>query len=226
MEPRSVSGLSAGLLPHREWAVSRWFYANPIWYYHRPSSVHEIRPSGRFYQLVDPELREVCRLLNDAGARTTPSCQGHSYPRERFERIWEELQREAPLIRTEGLVVKDCENDEASLFRQSDYHVPWRGFEDFYREAAAHQNVGYLGILVPDDRPDLAGRLEAGEYRTPAAQLRTDAQIGELLGGTLFEIRVETTGPTTRAAEWRAFTEYISHVLNSMHAPAVARTDH
>ena len=26
--------------------------------------------------------------------RTTPSCQGHTYPKERFERIWEELKRE------------------------------------------------------------------------------------------------------------------------------------
>lgn len=215
-----ISGLSADLLPHREWAISRWFYANPIWYYHRRSADHEICPSGRFYQLVDPELREVCRLLNDAGARTTPSCQGHSYPRERFERIWEELQREAPLIRTEGLVVKDCENDEAYLFRQSDYHVPWRGFEDFYREAAAHQNVGYLGILVADDCPELADRIEVSGYATPAARVRSDEPIGALLGGALFEVRVETTDPMTRAAEWRAFTKYISELLAPAHDAA------
>src|SRR5690242_14472195 len=111
MEDRAISDLSAGLLPHRQWAISRWFYANPIWYYHRRSSVHEIRLGGRFYQLIDPALRDVCRLLNDAGARTMPSCEGHSYPRERFEQIWEELRREEPLIRGHGLVVKDCEND-------------------------------------------------------------------------------------------------------------------
>src|SRR5438067_8000604 len=77
MDVSTIRGLQAGLVPHREWAVRRWFYANPIWYYHRRSAAHEIRPTGKFYKLVDPELREVCRLLNDAGLQTTPSCQGH-----------------------------------------------------------------------------------------------------------------------------------------------------
>lgn len=218
MAHSAITGLSADLLPHRDWAVSRWFYANPIWYYHRRSAAHEIRPSGKFYQLVDPLLRDVCHLLNDAGLRTTPSCEGHSYPRERFERIWEELKREEPLIRGEGLVVKDSENDEAFLFRQSDYQTHWPSFEDFYREASAHQNVGYLGILVPDDRPDLAERFSSSQYTTPATRLRLDDHIGALLGGTLFEVRVETTDTNVRAAEWQAFTRYVPQVL----APARA----
>jgi hypothetical protein len=167
--------------------------------------------------LIDPDLRDVCRLLNDAGARTTPSCQGHSYPPERFERIWDELQREVPLIRGVGLEVKDCENDEAFLFRQPDYRIPWRSFEDFYREATAHQNVGYLGVLVPHDRPDLAERFRRTGYSTPATRLRPDDQLGPLLGGTLFEIRVDTPDPTTRAAEWRALTNYISRILAPAH---------
>ncbi|HEX5243287.1 MAG TPA: hypothetical protein VFW23_08475 [Tepidisphaeraceae bacterium] len=216
-----ITGLSADLLPHRNWTVSRWFYANPIWYYHRRSAAHEIRPDGRFYKLVDPALRDVCRLLNDAGLRTTPSCEGHSYPRERFERIWEELKREEPLIRGDGLVVKDCENDEAFLFRQSDYQIAWPSFDDFFREASAHQNVGYLGILVPDDRPDLAERFSSSQYTTPATRLRADEPIGTLLGGLLFEVRVETTDAMTRAAEWRAFTRHVPQMLVA--ARAVAR---
>jgi hypothetical protein len=213
MDPRPISGLRADLVPHRDWAVSRWFYSNPIWYYHRRSVAHEICPSGRFYRLVDPELREVCKLLNDAGAHTTPSCQGHSYPRERFERVWDELRREKLLIRREGLVVKDCENDESYLFRQSDYCVPWPSPADFYREAAAHQNVGYLGMLVPEGHGDLARQFWDGRYTTPATRLRPNEQIGALLGGTLFEVRVEATDPPTRAVEWRAFTKYVSQLL-------------
>ena len=42
----------------------------------------------------------------DAGLQTTPSCQGHFYPRDRFEKIWDELKREEPLITDGGLVVK------------------------------------------------------------------------------------------------------------------------
>jgi hypothetical protein len=218
MDPRPISDLRADLVPHREWAVSRWFYSNPIWYYHRRSFDHEIRPGGRFYRLVDPELREVCRLLNDAGAQTTPSCQGHSYPREHFEKVWDELRREETLIWGEGLVVKDCENDESYLFRQGDYRVPWPSFADFYREAAAHQNVGYLGILIPADHGNLARQLREDGYATPATRLRPEEQTGALLGGTLFEVRVETADPAARTAEWRAFTKYVAEVLSPAQA--------
>lgn len=213
MELPLLTGLRADLVPHREWAISRWFYANPIWYYHRRSAVHEIRPTGKFYQLVDPDLRDVCRLLNDAGIRTTPSCQGHSYPKEHFERIWQEMQREEPLIRGQGLVVKDCENEQPSLFRESDYRMPWPSFDDFYREAGAHQNLGYLGLIVSKDCPGLARRLRDDPYTTTAAKLRADEELGRLLGGTLFEVRVDATDPKARQAEWHAFTDYVRYLL-------------
>src|SRR5512146_1091716 len=101
-----VTGLRADIVPHREFAIRKWFYSSPLWYYHRAGTTDEIRADRRFYRLVDPDLRELCRILLDAGLRTTPSCQGHFYPRERFERIWDELQREQPLITGEGLEVK------------------------------------------------------------------------------------------------------------------------
>jgi len=220
MIPEVIGDLHATLVPHREWAIRQWFYANPIWYYHRRSAVHEIRPSGRFYQLVDPQLREVCHLLNSAGARTTPSCQGHSYPREHFERVWEELRREAPLIGGAGLWVKDCESDQSCVFRRSDYRIPWPCFDDFYREAAAHQNVGYLGILVPEGHGELARRLSGDVYTASATWVDVDEEVGALLAGTMFVVRVEATDPAVRAAEWCAFTKYISDVLSRAHAMA------
>lgn len=213
MQPTLITELRADLVPHRHWALSRWFYANPIWYYHRRSASHEIRRDGKFYQLVDPDLREVCRLLNDIGIRTTPSCQGHSYPRERFERIWEELRREEPLIRGPGLIVKDCENDQLFLFQEANYQVPWSNFEDFYREAASHQNLGYLGMIVPAGCHAVARQLRADNYRTNATRLGADDELGQIFGGAVFELRVDATDPTTRQAEWRAFTNYLRDML-------------
>src|SRR5205823_11712163 len=101
------------------------------------SAAHETSTSQKFYELVDPELRDLCRLLHDAGIATTPSCQGHSYPRERFERIWDSLTTEEPQIRGEGLVVKDSENQRKYLFRDAGYNVPWQSFGHFYDEASA-----------------------------------------------------------------------------------------
>jgi hypothetical protein len=205
----SISALSAGLVAHHEWAARRWFYANPIWYYHRQSTEHEIRNARRFYELVDPALREVCQLLNGAGLRTTPSCQGHSHLRQRFEQIWSELNREALEIRGGGLVVRDCENDTPYLF------VPWPSFDTFYREAASHQNEGYLGIIVPGSEQPLAERFQHDPYRTRWSKLALERDPPPALSGTLFGIRVKAVDESTRAREWQRFTRYIRALIES-----------
>ena len=213
MELPRVEGLKAGLVPHREWAVSRWFYADPIWYYYRRSTSHEICPGGRFYQLVDPELREVCRLLHEAGIGTTPSCQGHSYPRERFERIWNELKREEDPIRGDGLVVKDSESQKEFVFREPTYRVPWGSFDEFYKAAGTHQNLGYLGLIVPTELGELAEWLAADGHCTDVTRVEEEPEVGRLLGGRLFGIHVNAEDPARRGDEWRAVTEYIRETL-------------
>jgi hypothetical protein len=215
-----IAGLRATLVPHREWAISRWFYANPIWYYHRRSTHHELCTGRQFYKLVDPDLRELCALLNRAGLQTTPSCQGHSYPRDRFEAIWRELRREEALIRGDGLEVKDSENDNASVFRDPSYTNPWRSFDDFFREANAHQGIGYLGIILRD----VAQRALADDLREAAAagpNLRAEEhpEIGELLDARLISITVEEPDEQRRSAAWQGVTERVRNVL---HTTAVA----
>jgi len=214
MDLLRIDRLRADLVPHSHWAVSRWFYANPIWYYHRRSAAHEICPGGRFYQLVDPDLRDVCRILHDAGVPTTPSCQGHSYPRDRFERIWDELKREEPAIRGDGLQVKDSENQNPYLFQDPDYTVPWPSFDDFYREAGNHQNIGYLGIVVPPEMDALSRRLRDDHYHSGATELRPEDETGRFLGASLFGVLVNEIDPTRRTQQWRNVTAYIDDVLH------------
>jgi hypothetical protein len=210
----NIVGLSAGLLEHQRWPVSKWFYANPLWYYHRDGTDEEIVPNRKFYQLVDPDLREICRELNDAGLHTTPSCQGHFYPRERFERIWDELKREEPQIVGSGLVVKDSETDAEYLFRDPSYRVPWANFDGFYAKAADHQGTGYLGIVVPCDN-GLCDRFRAARRRTGKMALFEENPHGRRLGGTLFDILVEPRDPENRAKIWAEIHRVVHDVLTS-----------
>jgi|SRR5579884_612880 len=220
--PLVLTDLRADLVPHRRWAVSRWFYANPIWYYHRPTADHEIDTRGRFYQLVDPDLRELCRLLNDHGIQTTPSCQGHSYPRERFERIWDQLNREEGAIRGQGLEVKDSENQQPFLFRNPDYDLPWSSFEEFYDQATAHQNIGYLGLLIPPGRDEFIRRLEREKYQSVSTSIGRDDDLGRRLRHVVFEIVVEALDPQARSIEWVNVTEYLRGQLRREAAEPIA----
>src|ERR1043165_1765844 len=102
MDLERISGLKADIVPHRQWPVSKWFYANELWYYHRLGTDEEVVTGRKFYKLVDEDLRELCHVLPEAGLQTTPSCQGHFCDRSCFEKIWQELVREAVAIRGEG----------------------------------------------------------------------------------------------------------------------------
>jgi hypothetical protein len=212
MQPQRISGLCASIVPHREWPLRKWYYANPHWYYHRKGSDGEIVANPKFYQLVDPDLRAVCHLLNTAGLQTTPSCQGHFFERSRFQTIWEVLWREESLIRDHGLVVKDSETDREALFQEAGYQVPWKSFDEFFEQAGDHQGTGYLGILIPSDRRDLAERFRQ-PYRSDAAKLSENQELGRRLGGELFQLLVRTRGAAERSEEWRRFTEWVRDLL-------------
>ena len=158
-------------------------------------------------------LREVCKLLNDAGLRTTPSCEGHSYPRQRFTQIWSELKREEPAIQTGGLVVRDCENERQYQFRDVAYRLPWESEDQFYRQAAAHQELGYLGILSPGEHSALPRRLAQDLTDRAIVNLRVASAWNEVLGSLLLEVHVNAAEPEQRAAIWSEFTQRVRRGL-------------
>ena len=209
MHQRAVSnicGLEAGFVPHRQWPLRKWYFANPLWFYHKQYAVDEMIPSPTFYELVDPDLRELCRGLHDAGLHTTPSCQGHFYGRERFVRIWAELEREREAIVSGGLPVTDSETQEQRLFRDDSFALPWACFDDFHAEAGAQQGIGYLGVLVPPQDDDLCERLGRLAHAGDASQIEYDDAIGGRLGARLLAIQVSPRTPRQRRELWRGIT--------------------
>ncbi|HKQ49794.1 MAG TPA: hypothetical protein VJZ71_17100 [Phycisphaerae bacterium] len=211
--PETVSNLDARIIAHRLFPLRKWYYASPLWYYHAPAREHCLRTDSHFYELVDPVLRELCKTLLDAGLMTTPSCQGHFYPRARFERVWDELVRESGAICNGGLVVHDCESDRSYHFASDSYRLPWRDFETFYYEADRHQNEGYLGIMFPPALADMARRLEAAFLPDVPARIEQDVELTRLLGQPLVGVYVSPASPDERDRAWRKVTRCVQEVL-------------
>jgi len=216
MELEQINGLRADLVPHRQWAVSKWFYANYLWYYHRLGTDEEVRTGRNFYKLVDEQLRELCHLLHEAGVHTTPSCQGHFYKKEHFEKVWEELTREAALIRNLGLKVTDSETQKDFLFLDWQYGLPWETFETFHDQAGAQQGVGYLGMIVPSEREDLRDRMEAATFCDSTAEITHDRILSRLLHGEVYNIFVRAAGPGERDRKWKMITNLLGRALERM----------
>lgn len=206
MQLPTITGLNVGFVPHRKWSLRRWLFASPIWYYHGPRTSQRIVAGRRFYELVDPLLRDLCRELNDHGLATTPSCEGHFHPPSHFRRVWEELRREEPLIGGEGLVVHDAETDEAYLFREPGYRLPWKSSQEFLQQAMRQQGIGYLGIVVPGERRQIAGTLQSicGPLGYASVLCETP----------LFHLFVSAGGPMQQRDAWQEITDMIRAMLH------------
>ena len=208
-----VAGLESGIIPQRTFPLRRWYYANPLWYYHAPAIEHRLRADPKFFELVDPQLRELCRCLLAAGLHTTPSCQGHFHPRRRFERVWDELLREAELIRSGGLVVRDSESDQAFSFCEPDYRLAWPDFTSFHEQAGRQQTHGYIGFAIPNARPELAARFREPRSLLEGAQIEPDAELEGIFERPFVSIHVKSRSREARDASWAAVTAHVKALL-------------
>ena len=208
-----VVGLQSGLVPMREFPLRKWYYASKLWYYHEPALEHRLRPNSKFYELVDPALRELCALVLQAGLSTIPSCEGHFYPRDHFAVIWAELERELPLIRGRGLPVRDAESDELYLFRNGEFALPWTDFETFYARVSAYQCQGYIGVVVPDRHADLFTRLSQSAFHSRAAHIAFDHELTQQLEQPVFSVQVTPESPRERDAAWAEVTAHFRALL-------------
>jgi hypothetical protein len=234
-----ITGLSADLVPTPLYATRRWFFSSPLWYYHLPVAASGvaaapaacvIHAGDRFYELIDPGIRGLCRLINEAGLRTTPSCEGHFYPAVHFRKVWDELRREAARIARAGLPVRDSETGEEFLFRDRAYALPWPELDSFFAEAGAAQGAGFLGVVIPPEHPrrdELSRRLTESPYRSgcPAGEagdkggasaiIQPQPNLDRQLGGRYFGVTVLATTPESRDQQWRLVTRYFTELLDA-----------
>jgi hypothetical protein len=213
--PTLIENLECGMIPLREFPLRKWYYVSPLWYYHAPSTEHRLRLNPKFFELVDPQLRDLCAAALAAGLCTTPSCQGHFYPRSRFEAIWIGLQEDASQIRAKGLALTDAETQEKRVFRQGGWELPWDSFADFYREVNDAQAHGYIGLAVPHERASLVRRLQDNAFDFGAARIELDEDLSERLDCALFGVYVSAATPNENAEAWAAVTAYLKDAFGA-----------
>lgn len=212
----ALAHLSPAIVPLREFPLRKWYYADPHWYYHAPALQHRLATGPDFYKLVDPLLRELCRLLHGAGLMTTPSCQGHFYLGGRFEQIWETLQRDAAEIRSAaGLLVRDSETHEPARFHDPQFALPWPDGPSFVAEVQVGQRNGYLGIALPPEQPALLEQLCSRPLAVEFVTAGIDPELARALGQPIFAITVTPPGIAERDAAWRRITEYFAGLLTA-----------
>lgn len=139
--------ITPDLIPHTEFHTGAWLQSaeRPSWYYFSKKLNPNIITNKDFMQSVDEPLKEIVQFLHAHGIKTTPSCSGHYFNREKFERIYDELVEDSALIKQEGLMMRDIETGELHLYKSKTYALPWTKNE-FLERIKNYQGKGVLGL--------------------------------------------------------------------------------
>jgi hypothetical protein len=215
----TANNLETGLIPREDFARRRWYHASNLWYYHRPAPIPELHPDQQFYELVDADIRDLCRFLHLHGISTTPSCSGHFHSSAHLLQVWEELQHEADQIRSTGLIVQDCETRENLLFRNPSHALPWDSFPEFREHVHASQTGGYLGVIF---RNDMAGIREQFARDNPSEpHAAYEPETPNTHGNWILHILVDAPTPDEQTHQWTQIMHHLRQALQTAHRPPV-----
>ena len=210
---KEITQLSTGLLPQREWALNRWYYADPLRYYYKKGSSLFVTQDPRFYQHVDSCLKDLCQLLHALDIKTSPSCEGHFHPYEWFHDVWKKMNEESLLIKTDGLLVRDSETEEAFLFHDPQYKLPWTSSDEFFTASQEVQNIGYIGFLIPYWMSELSFDLKKLSADTLSYFFACDSELSHALKGHYFHLYVKSKSASETVYTWNLWTHKITRVL-------------
>jgi hypothetical protein len=151
--------ITPDLIPHAEFHTGEWLQSaeRPSWYYFKKKVNRNIITNKDFIKSVDEPLKELVQFLHQEGIKTTPSCSGHHFRKERFEKIYAELEEDSRPIRSNGLMLRDIETGELYLYKNKNYELPWTQ-EKFLEKMVQYQHKGVLGFR-PGNREKIKRRL-------------------------------------------------------------------
>lgn len=99
------------------------------------------------------------------------------------------------------------------MFRDSEYSLPWRSFEEYYQQAAANQVLGYIGLAIPPERAALTAPLCEFNGAPRAVRIALDEELSHLLGQPLVGIFVRPQDPAECELAWDAITSHAADVF-------------
>jgi len=128
-----------------------WFYSEDhnLWYYYRKRKNDSLN-SSELDDTLDPKIKGIVKFLNDSGYDTLPSCEGHNRTKNFIDKAWKNLLNDRKKIRTVGLWLCNCENDNRYLLMDPDWRIPFSYSEFSDICSGKKEVVGYIGFYCKD----------------------------------------------------------------------------
>ena len=138
-------------IPVEELRFYDWFYScdHKDWYYFKPRIKADFDPSNLDNNL-DKNIKKLNKLLTKNGFKTMPSCEGHTRSDSFVRKTYQNLLNDAEKIRTTGLWLRNCENDNLHFLYDPKWKLPFT--LEQLKEAVGENSIvrGYIGFETDD----------------------------------------------------------------------------
>lgn len=130
-----------------------WFYScdHKDWYYYKPRKKADFDPANLDNNL-DKNIKKINKLLTDNNFKTMPSCEGHTRSENFVQKTYDNLINDAKKIRSTGLWLRNCENDNLYFLLDPNWKLPFT--KDQLKESIGENSIvrGYVGFETNDNK--------------------------------------------------------------------------
>ncbi len=144
-----------------------WFYSEDhnLWYYFRKRKSNTLN-SSELDDTLDPKIKDIVKHLNDKGYDTLPSCEGHNRTKNFIDKAWKNLLSDRKKIRSVGLWLCNCENDDRYFLMDPNWEIPFSYSEFSDICSGKKEVVGYIGFYCDEEKVFrlLEGLLKGNSY--------------------------------------------------------------
>jgi hypothetical protein len=180
-----------------------WFYSEDhnLWYYFRKRKSNTLN-SSELDDTLDPKIKDIVKHLNDKGYDTLPSCEGHNRTKNFIDKAWKNLLSDRKKIRSVGLWLCNCENDDRYFLMDPNWEIPF-SYSEFSSICSGEKEVvGYIGFYCDEEKV----------FRLLEGLVKVNSYISLRFDDNTIEIFNKSKDDEIRGKNW----DLISKILKSV----------
>jgi hypothetical protein len=141
--------------------------------------------------------------LNNNGYDTLPSCEGHNRTKNFIEKAWKNLLSDRKKIRTVGLWLSNCENNNKYFLMDPNWEIPFSYSEFSDICSGKKEVVGYIGFYCGDEKI----------FRLLEGLFSGNSYVSVRFDGKVIEIFNKSKDDEIRGKNWEIISKVLEDVI-------------
>lgn len=181
-----------------------WYYSEDhnFWYYYKERKVSDYNYT-ELDETLDPGISKIVNFINSQGFKTLPSCEGHKRTFNFCKKAWKSLLSDQKKIRTTGLWLNNCENNNKYYLYDTNWELPF-SYEEFRDICSGrYEVIGYVGFICEDEKI----------YNLLDGLFDNSAYVSVKFDGKVIEIFNNSKSDSVRKENWSLIYDVLEEVL-------------